>query len=387
MERTRAPACVRTRAPSPLARVASSPREVVEPRRRLRGATGPGVFFVFSEAPAASPPPAPALVVVAFVHANPGHRASTLAQSRVSFPSLALTSLCASQTSGAAPRAEEASRGAGDDLAEVRRALGARIRARQRAVGSRVARLSRVGASENCAASVCRRSHVARLSSSASPVVGRGQGGAEERIVVPQGRPNARARRRPQGDVDASRDGATGASDGATRPLARGNRAGGREARIGTTPWRARAPPRRRRRPRRREAAVPSVVPTFVAPARTARARPASGSVSMATTAPTAAARVRPAPSPRRAPRRRVARRVTSGAHAPDDREPREEVVVEPRMTFGLDVHRRIHAKGMAQNAYRSQWRAYCERCERPQVHRHPPVPRVPPPPTRPSPA
>jgi hypothetical protein len=146
----------------------------------------------------------------------------------------------------------------------------------------------------------------------------------------------------------------------------------------------------KKRRPRRREAAVPSVVPTFVdARAHCARRDPRRGPVSMASlAAAAAAARVRPAPSPRRArPRRRVARRVTSGAHAPDDREPREEVVVEPRMTFGLDVHRRIHAKAMAQNAYRSQWRAYCERCERPQVHRHPPVPRVPPPPTRSSPA
>ena len=43
--------------------------------------------------------------------------------------------------------------------------------------------------------------------------------------------------------------------------------------------------------------------------------------------------------------------------------EPDEAVVVEPRMSFGLDVHRRIHLRAMKQMAYQAQWRAYCERC------------------------
>ena len=39
-----------------------------------------------------------------------------------------------------------------------------------------------------------------------------------------------------------------------------------------------------------------------------------------------------------------------------------QKVIIEPRMTFGLDVHRRIHMEAMRQMAYQSQWRAYCER-------------------------
>lgn len=33
-------------------------------------------------------------------------------------------------------------------------------------------------------------------------------------------------------------------------------------------------------------------------------------------------------------------------------------------MTFGLDIHRRIHHEACRQMAYQAQWRAFCERCE-----------------------
>ena len=47
--------------------------------------------------------------------------------------------------------------------------------------------------------------------------------------------------------------------------------------------------------------------------------------------------------------------------------EPDEAVIVEPRMSFGLDIHRRIHLRAMKQMAYQAQWRAYCERCACPR--------------------
>ena len=43
---------------------------------------------------------------------------------------------------------------------------------------------------------------------------------------------------------------------------------------------------------------------------------------------------------------------------------PPDEVIIEPRMTFGLDIHRRIHHEACRQMAYQAQWRAFCERCE-----------------------
>mmetsp|Transcript_18146 Transcript_18146/g.45074 ORF Transcript_18146/g.45074 Transcript_18146/m.45074 type:complete len:220 (-) Transcript_18146:29-688(-) len=42
-----------------------------------------------------------------------------------------------------------------------------------------------------------------------------------------------------------------------------------------------------------------------------------------------------------------------------------ESIIIEPRMTFGLDVHRRVHMGAMRQLAYQSQWRAYCQRSAR----------------------
>ena len=48
----------------------------------------------------------------------------------------------------------------------------------------------------------------------------------------------------------------------------------------------------------------------------------------------------------------------------PEERATAEAIVVKPRMTHGLDVHRRIHVRAMRQLAYMSQWRAFCERAK-----------------------
>ena len=57
---------------------------------------------------------------------------------------------------------------------------------------------------------------------------------------------------------------------------------------------------------------------------------------------------------------------------------PDEKVIIEPRMTFGLDIHRRIHHEACRQMAYQAQWRAFCERCDITPRERRPILGRVP---------
>ena len=68
-----------------------------------------------------------------------------------------------------------------------------------------------------------------------------------------------------------------------------------------------------------------------------------------------------PVPAARAA---RVRVRAESDEVFDDPGEPDEKVIIEPRMTFGLDIHRRIHHEACRQMAYQAQWRAFCERCE-----------------------
>ncbi len=56
---------------------------------------------------------------------------------------------------------------------------------------------------------------------------------------------------------------------------------------------------------------------------------------------------------------------------------PDEKVIIEPRMTFGLDIHRRIHHEACRQMAYQAQWRAFCERCDIVPRERRPILRRV----------
>ena len=56
---------------------------------------------------------------------------------------------------------------------------------------------------------------------------------------------------------------------------------------------------------------------------------------------------------------------------------PPDEVIIEPRMTFGLDIHRRIHHEACRQMAYQAQWRAFCERCDIVPRERRPILRRV----------
>ena len=75
---------------------------------------------------------------------------------------------------------------------------------------------------------------------------------------------------------------------------------------------------------------------------------------SVRATGPARVARVRP---------RAEAESADGDIFQGEAREPDESLIIEPRMTFGLDVHRRIHMRAMRQMAYQAQWRAYCERC------------------------
>jgi hypothetical protein len=68
---------------------------------------------------------------------------------------------------------------------------------------------------------------------------------------------------------------------------------------------------------------------------------------------------------PARAPRVVRVSAESEGSEIFTDEDPVDEkVIIEPRMTFGLDVHRRIHHEACRQMAYQAQWRAFCERCE-----------------------
>ena len=81
-----------------------------------------------------------------------------------------------------------------------------------------------------------------------------------------------------------------------------------------------------------------------------------------------------PVPAARAA---RVRVRAESDEVFDDPGEPDEKVIIEPRMTFGLDIHRRIHHEACRQMAYQAQWRAFCERCDIVPRERRPILRRV----------
>ena len=52
------------------------------------------------------------------------------------------------------------------------------------------------------------------------------------------------------------------------------------------------------------------------------------------------------------------------GASSGDDDMALERLLGAPRLTFGLDVHRRVHARAVGARGYGLQWKAFCERAK-----------------------
>ena len=77
------------------------------------------------------------------------------------------------------------------------------------------------------------------------------------------------------------------------------------------------------------------------------------------------AAGLQPTLTDRASARRATQRRRAAAANAVISEDEQERLLAAPRLKFGLDVHRRVHAQAAQSLGYLFQWRAFCERQKR----------------------